>query len=307
MVTLSTLFCLSIFQIFKPINMITPILLDFLQGSMSHIVAEIATSIILVIGGYFVGKVREKRKLSKGKNLDEYDFYPFSVNRENFSEFDLSRFRLGMHYFMRKYDYTAARQLIFIGEQHRVNEHLDTVELKVYHALFHKYNGHTIEADSVEFLENYKRIVRLIGNTFRNMGIEILLHDLMNPSRSVVAIEGGATTGRTLGNGTTSLVIDLKKRKMKNEDKLNYELNIGSRKFKCTTIPIFRKEYDLVGAICINIDTNYITDYVKTSPENLDAFFKSYCETEMNLDENILSRDEFEKAKKGKRHWKDVV
>jgi len=283
------------------------VLLDFFQGSMMHIVAEVVTSVVLVIGGFFVGKIREKRKLSRGKNLDEYDFYPYTVNRENFPEFDLSRFRLGMHYFMKKYDHTAARQLIFIGEQQNVKDQLDTVELRVYHSFFNRYHGNTIEADSIEFLENYKRIVRLIGNTFRDMGIEILLHDLLNPSRSVVAIEGGVVTGRTLGNGTTSLVLDLKKRKMSNQDKLNYELNIGSRKFKCTTIPIFRKEYDLVGAVCINIDTNYITDHVLQSKENLDSFFRSYCLTEMNLDENILSRDEFEKTKRGKRHWKDVV
>ena len=285
--------------------MLKIMLLGFFQGSVTHIIAEIVTSIILLSGGYFVGKFREKRKLRKGKNLDEYDFYPFSVNRENFPEFDLQRFRLGMHYFMKKYDYTAARQLIFMGEQQNVRNQLDGVDLKVYADLYHRYNGKNIEADSIEFLENYKRIVRLIGNTFRNMGIEILLHDLLNPSRSVVAIEGGATTGRTLGNGTTSLVIDLKKRKLSNQDKLNYELNIGSRKFKCTTIPLFRKEYDLVGAICINIDTNYVTESVMNSKENLDNFFKNYCETEMTLEENILSRDEYELAKKGKRHWKD--
>ena len=87
---------------------------------------------------------------------------------------------------------------------------------------------------------------------------------------------------------------------------MNYELNIGARKFKCTTIPIFRKEYDLVGAICINIDTNYISDHVVKSSQNVESFFKSYCETEMNLEENILSKDEFEKAKNGKKHWKDV-
>lgn len=283
------------------------IFLDFFQGSLIHIIAEIITTIILVVAGFFVGKLREKRRLSKGKNLEEYDFYPFSVNRENFSEFDLQRFRLGMHYFMKKYDYTAARQLIFIGEQQNIHSKLDIVELKVYDALFKKYNGKTVEDDSIEFLENYKRIVRLIGNTFKNMGIEILLHNLMNPSKSVVAIEGGAVTGRSLGNGTTSLVIDLKSRKLKNEDKLNYELNIGARKFKCTTIPIFRKEYDLIGAICINIDINYIDDYVKKTSENIESFFREYCQSDMYLDENILSRDEFEKAKKGKSHWKAVI
>jgi len=281
--------------------------MDFFHGSFIHIVAEVATTLLLLIGGYFIGKYREKRRLMKGKHLEEYDFYPFTISRENFPEFDLHRFRLGMHYFMKKHDYTAARQLIFIGVQHNVRKELDQMELRIYDSFYKKYNGKTVEDDSLEFLENYKRLVRLIGKTFENMGIEILLHDLMNPSRSIIAIENGAVTGRVLGNGTTSLVLDLKKRKLRNEDKVNYELNIGSRKFKCTTIPIYRKEYDLVGAICINIDVNYITDEIMQNKASLESFFRSYCQTGMQLDENILSKDEYEKAKKGKRHWKEHV
>ncbi|MES1182064.1 MAG: PAS domain-containing protein [Flavobacterium sp.] len=159
--------------------------------------------------------------------------------------------------------------------------------------------------DNNEFLENYARIVRLFGNTFKHMGIEILLHNLMNPSRSIVEIEGGEVTGRKSGLGTTSLVLDLKKRKALNEDKLNYELNIGSRKFKCTTVPIFRKDYGLIGAVCINIDVNFISDDVLKNEKILQDFFMNYSKTEMKLDENILSKDEYEKALKGKKHWKE--
>ena len=34
-------------------------------------------------------------------------------------------------------------------------------------------------------------------------------------------------------------------------------------------------------------------------------FFETFCRTDMQLDENILSRDEYQKALKGKRHWRD--
>ena len=107
--------------------------------------------------------------------------------------------------------------------------------------------------------------------------------------------------------GTTSLLLDLKKRKLLHEDKLNYELNIGARKFKCTTIPINHKSYGLVGAICVNIDANYITEEVMKSKENMESFFRNFCKTDMVLDENILSKEEYEKALKGKRHWKQAV
>ncbi|PYJ41362.1 MAG: hypothetical protein DME86_08835 [Verrucomicrobia bacterium] len=103
----------------------------------------------------------------------------------------------------------------------------------------------------------------------------------------------------------TNLVIDLKKRQLLNEDKLNYELNLGARKFKCTTIPIIRKEYGVVGAICINVDANYLTEEVLSSAEKVQAFFTTFTRTDMRIDENILSRDEYAKALKGKRHFRD--
>ena len=236
--------------------------------------------------------------------LEDYDFYPYSVNRDNFSEFSLKDFRLGMHYFLRNFDPTAARQLIFIGEQNNVRTQLEPSEQQVYARLFTRYDGKKIVDDTRDYLENFVRIVHLLGKSFPNLGIETLLHDLSNPSHSLVALENDVT-GRHLHDGTTNLVIDLKKRHLSHEDKLNYELNIGARRFKCTTIPIIRPEYGVVGAICVNVDANYLTEEVLGANEKVINFFQTFCRTEMQLDENILSRDEFAKALKGKRHFKD--
>ena len=120
----------------------------------------------------------------------------------------------------------------------------------------------------------------------------------------MIALENDVT-GRHLRDGTTNLLIDLKKRQLLHEDKLNYELNIGSRRFKCTTIPIIRKEFGVVGAICINIDANYLTEEVLQRQERIEAWFKNFLRTDMQVDENILSKDEYAKATKGKRHFKD--
>ena len=133
------------------------------------------------------------------------------INRDNFPEFNLNNFRLGTHYFLRNNDPTAARQLIFIGEQNNVRSQLEPTEQKVYARLYEKYDGRKIADDTAEYLENFARIVRLIGKSFPNLGIEILLHDLSNPSHSLVALENNVT-GRNLRDGTTNLVIDLKKR-----------------------------------------------------------------------------------------------
>src|SRR5256885_17160430 len=89
-----------------------------------------------------------------GRNLDDYDFYPFTVSRENFGEFSLKDFRLGMHYFLKNNDHTAARQLLFIGEQNNVRGQLEPAEQKVYAQLFDRYDGKKIADDTNEFLEN---------------------------------------------------------------------------------------------------------------------------------------------------------
>lgn len=271
---------------------------------VTKFMAEIAAALIIFVGGLLIGKYRERKRLH-GKSLDQYDFYPYASSRENFAEFSLRDFRLGVHYFLRNTDMRAARQLIFIGEQNGVRQLLEAEERRAYEKLYNKYGGATIVDDSREFLDNYRNIVRLIGRTFPNMGIEVLLHDLSNPSRSITSIESGEVTGRTLEMGTTTLLIDLKKRRAQNQDKLNYELNIGSRRFKCTTIPIMRKDYGVVGAVCINIDINYVRDDVLVSAERVQEFLKLYCRTDMQLEENILSRDEYQRALAGRRHFRD--
>ena len=277
-------------------------MISALQGEIGiNVIASIIASLVFLAAGFVWGKYKERRR-KFGRNLDEYDFYPFTVSRENFGEFSLKDFRLGMHYFLKNEDHTAARQLIFIGEQNNVRTQLEPTEQKVYAQLFDKYDGKKVADDTHEFLENYERIVRLIGKSFPNTGIEILLHNLADPAHSLVALENNVT-GRRLRDGTTNLLIDLKRRE--NEDKLNYELNIGARKFKCTTVPIKRKEFGIVGAICINVDVNYLTDEVMKSQERLGTFFQNLCRTDMQLDENILSKDEYAKALKGKRHFKD--
>lgn len=272
---------------------------------VAKFIVEMAVSLVLLAAGYLIGRYRERKRML-GRCLDDYDFYPYASTRENFAEFSLKDFRLGVHYFLRNTDTRAARQLIFIGEQNEVRGQLDAAERAAYEKLYAKYDGKSIADDTHEFLENYRNLVRLIGRTFRNMGIEVLLHDLSNPTRSIAAIEGGETTGRSPGMGTTTLLIDLKRRRALNQDKLNYELDIGARRFKCTTIPIVRKDYGVVGAVCINIDVNYVRDEVLSSAEKIREFLAHYCQVDMQLEENILSRDEYQQATRGKRHFRDA-
>lgn len=272
----------------------------------------VGVGIVLVIGMGVAGYQAGRRRMpvadissAVSRRLEEYEFYPFVVNPAGHVEFSTDAFDEAVEYFLTQRNERATGELIVIGEQNLVRDTFPTDRLERYKQLYASYDGDAVVSDNEAFLENYRRIVNQIGRSFPNTGIEILLHNLVNPAQSLVAIENAAVTGRSIGSGATNLVLDLKTRRQRGEDKVNYELNIGSRRFKCTTIPIFRPDFGLVGAICINIDSRFLREYVMQSEERLNAFFDNFLRTDFQLDENILSKDEYQNAVNGKRHFFD--
>ena len=272
--------------------------------------ALISALIILLPIIFFIGYRTGKRTTDeslKPKRLEEYAFYPFVTNEHGIVEFSQSLFNEAVRYLIKIKNPFASKQLIIIGEQNIVQEILATNDLNNYLVIYNKYHGQELLSENDQFMENYKRIVILIGKSFKGTGMEILLHNLVNPTKSVIAIENGEVTGRKIENGATNLLLDLKTRKQQNQDKLNYELQIGSRLFKCTTIPIFRRDYGLVGAVCINVDVNFIKDEVLRKKEKLEAFIQNIVKTDFQLDENILSKEEYNAAMAGKKHFADDI
>ena len=278
---------------------------------MVFLIAGIGVAVAVAVGvtSYVMGKRtpgagREERQATS-RRLDEYSFYPFVVNPEGHVEFDPELFNEAVKHLLKTRNERAGRELIVIGEQNLVRDTFPSDTLADYRQFYALYDGDKIVSDNDAFLENYRRIVSQLGRSFRNTGIELLLHNLVNPSRSLVAIENGAVTGRTIGSGATNLVLDLKTRRQQGEDKVNYELNIGSRQFKCTTVPIFRPDYGLVGAVCVNVDTHFVRQAVASDHDKLQAFVENLLRTDFELDENILSKDEYRLATRGKRHYMD--
>lgn len=271
----------------------------------AEILINLFASAVLLVFGYLGGQYRERR-LHRGKNLEEYEFYPFALDERKNLYFDIDRFRAGVRYFLRHRDDFAARQLLLVGEQNDVEQTMRGDDAARYRMFYRKYGGDGILDDTTQYLENYKRIVRLIGDSFPDTGIEILLHNLTNPAKALYHIKNNVT-GRDIDAPATNLVLDLKMRRLQNVDKLNYALNIGARSFKCTTIPIYRDSYGLVGAICINVDVNYIQYAARKNEQTLADLVNALCKTDMVLDENILSKEEYEKARAGKRHFRDFA
>ena len=272
-------------------------------GVVVAIVAVLAVGSVAYLLGKRTTSGEEDRPVER--RLDEYDFYPFVVDDNGHVEFEPDLFNQAVAYLLQNRNKRAARELIVIGQQNLVRDTFPTEPLQRYKRLYAEYDGDSIVSDNDTFLENYRRLVSDIGRSFPHTGIEVLLHNLVNPSRSLVAIENGAVTGRQVGSGATNLVLDLKTRRQRGEDKVNYELNIGTRQFKCTTVPIFRPEYGLVGAVCINVDAHFIRETVGSDAPAIRAFVDNLLRTDFELDENILSKDEYRLAMRGKRHYLD--
>lgn len=274
-----------------------------LEGILNIIYGLVASALFVGIG-FLYGRYKERKK--KGRSLENYPFYPFTLDDKKMLQFDLDLFNQAVASLIRSKDFQAGPQLVLIGEQNNVRQVLKSPYLEHYEKLYKLYDGDKVMDDSVKFLENYKRIVKLIGDSFPDCGIEILLHNLSNPSKALYHIKNNVT-GRNVEAPATNLLIDLKRRDSNKEDKLNYELNIGARKFKCTTIPIYKDTMGIVGAICINVDYNYINEVVRNDPKLMHLFLDAICKVDMKLDENILSKNEYELALRGKRHFLDLT
>src|SRR4030095_13059198 len=64
-------------------------MISALQSELTiNVVASIIVSLLFLGLGFLWGKYKERRR-KFGRNLEEYDFYPFTVTRENFGEFSL--------------------------------------------------------------------------------------------------------------------------------------------------------------------------------------------------------------------------
>ncbi|AEH51401.1 helix-turn-helix transcriptional regulator [Pseudothermotoga thermarum] len=91
---------------------------------------------------------------------------------------------------------------------------------------------------------------------------EIVLHDVSDPEHSVIAIENGHVTGRTVGSPLTDFGLYLlKSPKFKDVDYIaNYMTTTSDgRILKSTTIFIRDESGKIIGFLCINFDTTKLS------------------------------------------------
>ncbi len=221
-----------------------------------------------------LGQIKERRRF--GRNLEDDDFYPCAVNRDNLPEFSLKDLRLGMHYFLRNFDPMAARQLIFIGEQNNVRSNSNHSSRRFKIDFSPATTAIALPTTPRNTWKTSRASCGCSGNHSRTSASKFSSTISRILPRSLVALENNVT-GRNLKDGTTSLVTDLKKRQLLHEDKVNDAIELGVRRFKCATIPIIRPEDGVAGAICINVDANYLAQEGLSSAEKVTGFFKPFA------------------------------
>lgn len=125
-----------------------------------------------------------------------------------------------------------------------------------------------------KFLEKYIIIGEFISKIMGD-NCEVLIHDIKNPTNSVVWIDNGHISGRSAGDPLTDLSQEiLKKKEYLTKDYIvNYEgIGINNKKFVSSTFFIKNENKELLGFLCVNND---ITDYLefKNQFEKIGTFF----------------------------------
>ena len=150
----------------------------------SEILVDVIVSSILILFGCLFGMFKV-RSAQKGANLDDHDLYPFNLDKKNNLYFDIQKFNAAVKHFLRYNNHTVVRQFILIGEQNNILNKLKGMDSKNHRKLYHKFKGDKIIDDTRKYMENYRRIIRLIGDSFPYTSMEILLHNLANPTKTL--------------------------------------------------------------------------------------------------------------------------
>lgn len=264
--------------------------------------------VIVLLQGFY--SARGKRRVEhasvkiEGRRLFEYEgLYPLEIEPgTNIPSVSKNAYINALLYFLNKdYDKLAAMDLVYLREDNKLSM-MDIVapeDEHLYEKLLHKYELHAFkdnfDSESKLLFRNAERIVNDIGSTLSGMHCEILLHDVRNPLRSIIAAKNTENISkRRLHDPSTRFVVEYMKNQgrhlmgaMSNGSKVAYPKCFTKTKIvKATTTPLFDERYGLIGILCFNIDIDRINNL---NAKERTEFFSRYTET-------IGDTPEFEKV-----------
>jgi hypothetical protein len=228
-------------------------------------------------------------KTLAGKRLFEYKgYYPIELIGGRIPVFSKDIFFSAIKYFSEYRDDMAATDLVYLWEANRghIEDYFTEAEAHQYNNFITHYNIrhflNEFESEHKRIFSNYIELVNDIGDTLEGVFFEILLHDVRNPIRSIVAARNSEDlSGRRVGDPSTRFVVQYVKEQgrrllesLQSGGKVAYRKQFELNKFvKATTTPIWDGKYGLVGMFCINID---ITQIERLDEEGIKRFIQNY-------------------------------
>lgn len=232
----------------------------------------------------------------EGRRLFEHEgYYPIDIapgtNRPSLNSEIFSR---AIRHFLEDehHDRLAAMDLVYLRE-----DNLDLVggsdvllpgDRPFYEQLVEKYGLlrfiENFRQENERVFGNFIRIVNDIGDTLRGVHFEILLHNVRNPLRSIIAARNSEeVSGRLLYDPSTRFVVQFVRNQgkllitaMQGEGKVSYLKQFNrTRRVKATTTPLYHNAYGLVGILCVNIDIDAVN---ALDDEGLRRFREKYVE-----------------------------
>lgn len=263
---------------------------SFTQNVILALIAIIPATLSALLV-YFVNLPKEvtnstdsiKKSLITGRPLAYHDYYPVYSDSTGKLLFNKDKFLAACKELKNNEDIKSASDLIYLVRSNNID--LTTAEKDIYENLVDKYefsdDFNMTNSHREHLLYTYKQIVNGIGETFAGTNIEIVLHDIRNPLKSIVTIQN-PISGRKVGDPTTNFGLQLIKDYAQidhlGDNYVSYSLRLKSgEKIKSTTIPIYDTEYGLIAFICLNIrigkfgESKYLKEFVaniSTTVEN---------------------------------------
>jgi Predicted nucleotide-binding protein containing TIR-like domain/YheO-like PAS domain len=226
----------------------------------------------------------------EGKRLFQYpDLYPIYYDKKaNKPEVDQKKFVKCIEHLLhdRNYDKLAAFDLAYLREDNVIfrTDLCPPNHKKKYDELVAKYNLNEpiamIEADKKSFFNNYIQIVHDLGKLFRGINAEIILHNIMNPLRSMIAVANTDEVSRRSASGpitefAVNFILHQGLRTERPKEGGSYcsyhKILDGKIDVKAATIPIYHNRFGLIGILCINISIGAIKKFTSAKKNELIA------------------------------------
>ncbi len=133
-----------------------------------------------------------------------------------------------------------------------------------------------------------KSMIPMVEGIARTIGknCEVVLHEISDSKKSIVAIYNGYVTGRSVGSPMMDVGLKAVRKGNDADNILNYKNKSSDGKvLKSTTMFIRDEKEDIIGCLCINID---ISEFV-VAQKSLEELIQTDSKMEMNMGDFVTN------------------